>query len=292
MCLLRAKAFEVFIHPGRFAKPQASVLPLFGLACGGKALLKNVQSQVQRFAACQRQRRPMAAVAVELWLAGWCKWSKINDKRIQKNTKDTYLWASFGTKYRHLPSHAEREPLIFLSDSFKSSEATALSTSTPRTALEDSVRIRRRSASQKHRDRGEIWWPAGHPGTSWDHVQHGAVHTRLCKSNLPDPCRVAAQCWMRADEPCNSWFMDCEWAHVMKWIKKGSVGQHGAIRTICPGIRHRTIWAFPYNLETIWRVCPNLAFSNILQPNQCCHVVRGALLPTSNSQTARSSQKT
>ena len=47
MCLLRAKAFEVFIHPGRFAKPQASVLPLF-LACGGKALLKNVQSQVQR----------------------------------------------------------------------------------------------------------------------------------------------------------------------------------------------------------------------------------------------------
>ena len=58
MCLLRTKAFEVFIHPGRFAKPQASVLPLFDLACGGKALLKNVQSQVQRFAACQRQRRP------------------------------------------------------------------------------------------------------------------------------------------------------------------------------------------------------------------------------------------
>ena len=81
MCLLRAKAFEVFIHPGRFAKPQASVLPLFGLACGGNGLLKNVQSQVQRFAACQRQRRPTAAVAVELWLAGWCKSSKINDKR-------------------------------------------------------------------------------------------------------------------------------------------------------------------------------------------------------------------
>jgi len=84
MCLLRAKAFEVFIRPGRFAKPQASVLPLFGLACGGNGLLKNVQSQVQRFAACQRQRRPTAAVAVELWLAGLCKSSKINDKRIQK----------------------------------------------------------------------------------------------------------------------------------------------------------------------------------------------------------------
>ena len=178
MCLLRAKAFEVFIHPGRFAKPQASVLPLFGLACGGNGLLKNVQSQVQRFAACQRQRRPTAAVAVELWLAGWCKSSKINDKR------HIPLGQNIDTCH-----HVQKgNPLFFLSDSFESSEATALSTSTPRTALEDS-----NGAD-----------PAGHPGTSWDHVQHGAAHTRLCTSNLPDPCRVAAQCWMRADEPCDS----------------------------------------------------------------------------------------
>lgn len=79
----QGQGIRSFCSPRKICQ-TSSVLPLFDLARGGKALLKNVQSQVQRFAACQRQRRPTAAVAVKLWLAGWCKSSKINDKRIHK----------------------------------------------------------------------------------------------------------------------------------------------------------------------------------------------------------------
>ena len=224
----QGQGIQCFYSPRKICQ-TSSVLPLFDLACGGKALLKNVQSQVQRFAACQRQRRPTAAVAVELWLACWCTSSKINDKRhipLGQNI-DTCHHVQKGNPWFFSPillSLLKQQPgqLPLLAQPWKI-----------RCGSGDALRVKSTVIAGRF---GDL---LGHPGTSWDHVQHGAVHTRLCKSNLPDPCRVAAQCWMRADESCDSWIMDCEWAHVMNWIKKGSVGQHGAIISICPGISHR-----------------------------------------------------